>query len=116
MTFFKTLDDMKVFYFSFLMQRYKSVKKSLKPCWSVKKILKPTRASRTFAGLLQYKPRFAFRDLECYFLKMTFFKTLDDMNVSYFSFLVQRYKSDKKILKPCWNVKNVSQDFYGVEN
>ena len=60
-----------------------------------------------------------------------FFKTLDDMKVFYFSFIVQRYKSVKKILKPAggsrkfeallerqenFEAKNVSQVFYGVEN
>ena len=41
--FFKTLDDMKVFYFSFLVQHFKSVKK----------ILKPAGASRNFWSLLE---------------------------------------------------------------
>ena len=112
------------FYFLFLVQRYKSIKKILKPCWSVKKILKPTRASfRSFCRTLQYKPRFAFRDPECHFLKMTFFKTLDDMKVFYFSFLVQRYSSVKKILKPAgvsrkfWSLlgrQELLQDFYSI--
>ena len=35
--FFKTLDDMKVFYFSFLVQRYKSVKKIMKPAGVLRK-------------------------------------------------------------------------------
>ena len=43
MTFFKTLDDMKVFYLSFLVQHFKSVKK----------ILKPAGASRKFEVLLE---------------------------------------------------------------
>ena len=45
MTFFKTLDDMKVFYFSFLVQRFKSAKK----------ILKPAGASRKFWSLLDFR-------------------------------------------------------------
>ena len=35
--FFKTLDDMKVFYFSFLVQHFKSVKKILKPAGALRK-------------------------------------------------------------------------------
>ena len=93
--------------FIFLVQCYKSVKKILKPCWSVKKSLNHSRASRTFAWLLKYKPRFTFCDLECLFLKMTFFKTLDDMKVFYFWFLVQRFKSVMKYMKPCWSVKKI---------
>ena len=101
MTFFKTLDNMKVFHFSFLVQRYKSVKKILKPCWSVKKILNHSRASRIFAGrFYSINQDLHFVILNVFFLKMTFFKTLDDMKVFYFSFIVQRYKSVKKILKP----------------
>ena len=46
--FFKTLDDMKVFYFSFLVQHYKSVKK----------ILKPAGASRKFEDLLARQENF----------------------------------------------------------
>ena len=46
--FFKTLDDMKVFYFSFLVQRYRRVKK----------ILKPAGASRTFEDLLARQENF----------------------------------------------------------
>ena len=68
---------MKVFYFSFLVQRFKSVKKilkpagasrkfeallerqeNLKPCWSVKKILKPAGASRKFEALLEHQENF----------------------------------------------------------
>ena len=46
--FFKTLDDMKVFYFSFLVQHFKSVKK----------ILKPAGASRKFEVLLERQETF----------------------------------------------------------
>ena len=83
----------------------------------------PTRASRTFAGLLQYKPRFTFCDPECHFLQMTFLKTLDDMNVFNFSFLVQRYKSVKKVFKPAGvsrkflsllDRQELLQDFYSI--
>ena len=48
MTFFKTLDDMKVFYFSFLVQRFKSAKK----------ILKPAGASKKFEALLERQENF----------------------------------------------------------
>ena len=41
--FFKTLDDMKVFYFSFIVERFKSAKK----------ILKPAGASRKFWTILE---------------------------------------------------------------
>ena len=43
-------------------------------------------ASRTY---LWYKQWFAYSDLECYFLKMTFVNTLDDITVMHLSFLVQ---------------------------
>ena len=43
-------------------------------------------ASRTH---LWYKQWFAYSDVECYFLKMTFFITLDDITVMHLSFLVQ---------------------------
>ena len=35
---FKTLDDMKFFYFSFLVQHFKSVKKILKPAGASRKL------------------------------------------------------------------------------
>ena len=49
-------------------------------CWSVKKILKPIRASRTFADFYSINP-----DLH-FVIKMIFFKTLDNMKVFHFRF------------------------------
>ena len=70
-------------------------------CWSVKKLLKPTRASRTFTGrFYSINQDLHFVTLNVISSKWLFFKTLDGMKVFYFSFLVQHFKSVKKILKP----------------
>ena len=70
-------------------------------CWSVKKLLKPTRASRTFTGrFYSINQDLHFVILNVISLKWLFFKILDGMKVFYFSFLVQHFKSVKKILKP----------------
>ena len=48
MTFFKTLDDMKVFYFSFHVQRFKSGKKILKPAGVSRKFEAPLERQENF--------------------------------------------------------------------
>ena len=99
------------FYFLFLAQRYKGVKKilkqrqeNLKPCWSVKKISKPTRASKPFAGLLQYKPRVTFCECQEYLkpwrLKMTW---------KFFLFFVSSAALQRRQenFEACWSVKKI---------
>ena len=56
-----------------------------------------------------YKDSFAYSDPECYFLKMTFLKTLDDKKVFFFFFsffflfLVQSYMCEEMF----WSVKKI---------
>ena len=73
-------------------------------CWSVKKIWSPAGASRNFWSLL-----------ECYFLKMTFFFQDFRWHESfYFSFLVQHFKSVKKLLKPTRASRSFTGRFYSI--
>ena len=111
------------FNFSLYNPLFQKRQENFEACWSVKKILNHSRASRTFAWLLQYKPRFTFCEIECYFLKMTLFQNFRWHESFYFSFLVQRYKSDKKILKPAgasrkfWTIlerQELLHDFYSI--
>ena len=90
------------FYFSFLVQRYKSAKKILKLCWSVKTILKPTRASRTLQDFYSINP-----DMHFVLLNVISSKCLDDM--IFFLFSVSStalQKRVKKILKPAYGFVN----------
>ena len=58
----------------------KKRQENFEACWSVKKILKPIRALRTFADFYSINPDLHFVS------KMIFFKTLDNMKVFHFRF------------------------------
>ena len=106
--FFKTLDDMKVFYFSFPVQHFKSVKK----IWSLlerQELLKPTRASRTFTGrFYSINQDLHFVILNLISSKWLFFKTLDGMKV-FFLFFVSSPALQKRQenFEACWSVKKI---------
>ena len=107
MTFFQDFRWHESFLFFVSSPALQKRQENFEACWSVKKLLKPTRASRTFTG------RFYSIDQDLHFVilnvissKWLFFKTLDGMKVFYFSFLVQHFKSIKKILKPAGASRN----------